>query len=348
MTEEKVPEIAEGKVGIAERLTEKFASILPWRKTNLYTGICIHPENYTAVLLSHTGAGVEIKNLATIPKEGSNYAISLRTAIRTLNKKWKLASSAVHVSLSSEQVTYKFFTLPGLSGKQIEQAIHTQLKSDKKWNPESHYLAFAPVKVIGNQTRVFASYAEQELVKLIMSDFSAIGANVYSIEPEIVSFHRALIFSKMVEDTTLALINATPTGGQLTIFTDAGVMLSRAIGGKREMISEEGEAKPEEEMNISAGESFDIDIAIDDMKKTFNYYEYSLIAGEVDAALLTGEPILIESLNHRVRDDLSIDTQNFVIDIAIQDEVASIFDPLTYATGLGAALGTVLGGTKWT
>ena len=46
----------------------------------------------------------------------------------------------------------------------------------------------------------------------------------------------------MIEDRTLAHINVTPATGQLTIFTEAGVMLSRAIGGKKAgMVLDEGE-----------------------------------------------------------------------------------------------------------
>lgn len=343
MADEKTVEITEEKVGIAEKFTEKLERFMPLRKENFYTGISIQPENFTAVLLSHTKNEFKIRNLAIIPKEGLNYASTLKSAIRALNKKWKLGSGKIYVSLSYGEISYKFLTLPELSEKQIEQAIHTQLKTDKKWDPNKHYLAFVPVRVVGNQTRVFASYVQQELVKLVMSSFSTLGASIYSIEPEIVSLHRALLFSKMLEDRTLALINIIPTGGQLTIFSEAGVMLSRAIGGKREGVSEEGEMQPEEEVNITAGESFDVDIAIDEINKSFNYYEYSLIAGEVDVAVFTGEPILVEPLSQRVRDDLSIDIVDFAIDIALDDKAAPIFDPLTYGTALGAALG----GVKW-
>ncbi len=339
MAEDKDAGMSKGKMGGIGSLAAKFGRLLPMRKAEVCTGISIRPESLTAVLLVDRGNEFRVSNLAIIERQEGESLSGLKSAIRSLNKKWKLASTEIHISLSSDQVVYKFLVLPGLSNKQMEQAIHAQLKTDKTWDPKKHYLAFAPVRAIRNQTRVFASYVEQELVKHILSGFSAIGAKVYSVEPEIASFHRALLFSKMLEDRTLALVEVMATGGQLTIFTKEGVMLSRGIGGKRQLATEE--EKPEEEADVSGVESFDVDIAVSEIKKTFNYYEYSLTAGEVDVGVFTGEPILLEALSRQVGDALGIETENFVIDIGLDGEVASTFDPLTHGTGLGVALGGV-------
>lgn len=330
----------EKKKSILDKLNEKFERIIPWGKIRLCTGISLEPSEMVAVLVSSTRTQLQVRNLARIDIKGANYSVALRNAIKALNRKWKLGNTEIYISLSSNKVIYKFLSLPGFPGKQMQQAVHSQLKTDKQWDPGKYYLAFSPVRTIGNQTRVFACYTEQEMVKSIASNFSTVGGQVYVIEPDIVSFHRALFYSGMLKDKTLALVSVSPTGGQLVIFTESGIMLSRAISGKKVgLITEEGEEKPKEELNVEAGESFDLDFAIDEIKKSFNYYEYSLIAGQVDAAIVTGEPILLEPFSKRIEDELGLDIENFVVDIPLGDEITSSFDPLTYGRGLGAIWG---------
>ncbi len=337
--EESIP-TEEKKESILDKISEKFERLIPWGKIRFCTGISLEPSEIVAVLISSTGTQLHIRNLARIDIKGANYSTALRNAIKDLNRKWKLGNTEIYLSLSSNQIIYKFLSLPRLSGKQMQPAVHSQLKTDKQWDPGKHYLAFSPVRTIGNQTRIFACYAEQEIVKSIASDFSTGGGQVYVIEPDVVSFHRALFYSGMLDGRTLALISISPTGGQLVIFTESGVMLSRAISGKKVgLITEEGEEKPKEELNVEAGESFDLDFAMDEIKKSFNYYEYSLIAGQVDVAIVTGEPILLESFSKRIEDELGLDIEDFVIDMPLEDEIASSFDSLTYCRGLGAILG---------
>ncbi len=327
---------------------------LPWEKPAQFAGIHITPDELHSVFLFKKGNKPVVRELVTTPisaAEATSRPDALKKALRELNKTVRLKATQIYAALSSEQVSFKFMLLPALSEEQLPQAIQQQMKIEKDWDPKKYYIDSSSVGMIGNQTRVFTTYVEREIIEATLLLFAGFGCETFCIEPDITALHRALHFSKMLSGQTLAMVDANEREGRLTIFTDAGAMLSRLIGGKQRAVAEEGgkeeaggESKSEEEEIIDkggGGEVFDIDLAIKDMKKTFDYYEYSLVAGTVGQVTLVGNPKITNPLQERVTAELGLPIKPFVLDIELSEKAAEGFDPAAYGVSVGSALGGI-------
>ncbi len=327
---------------------------LPWKKPVQFAGIHITPDELHSAFLLKKGNKPVVQELVTTPinaAEATSRPDALKKALRGLNKTVRLKATQIYATLSSEQVSFKFMLLPALSEEQLPQAIQQQMKTEKDWDPKKYYIDSSSVGMIGNQTRVFTTYVEREIIEATLLLFAGFGCETFCIEPDITALHRALHFSKMLSGETIAVVDADERKGRLTIFTDAGVMLSRIIGGKQRAVVEEeskekadGEAKGEEEEIIDkggGGEVFDTDLAVKDLKKTFDYYEYSLVAGTVDQITLIGNPKITNPLQEQVTAELGLPVKPFVLDIELSEKVSEGFDPVTYGVSVGSALGGI-------
>ena len=348
---EETPE-KEGKAGLIGGLLAKFAA-----QEKFCAGIYINPESLRAVLLSPGKGRVVVETLETVPLGGEGTTTRLeamRRAVRELNKKMKLKRAELYLSLSADQVAFKFFLFPGLSGEQIRQAVEQQLKTDKKWNPSAWYLDFASVGMMGGKTRVIATYVARGVVQSLVTLFGSLGCQVYVVEPDIVSLHRALAFTGIVrEGRTVAVVNAEAKTGRVSMFTRAGVTLSRTIGRMRPRLgegTETGGGIPEEGGGEEAGgdaglrgEEFQIDVAREELVTTFDYYEYSLIGVRPEAVVLMGDPSLTEVMREQIPDALGVDIEPLAIDVGLNEKIVDEYDSVVYGVSVGCALGGVPG-----
>lgn len=333
-------ENSEEKGGI-DRLSDKISRMVPWGKSRLLAGILVKSDQITAVLVSGSGDNFSVKDASTVKIEGSTYAAGLKNAVRSLSRKWKLGRADNYAALDSHQVSYNFISLPGLSCEQMQQTVCKHLRAEGKWDPSSDYLAFSPVGAAGSRTRVFSCYTSRELVLSVLDAFSAEGAKVHAVEPDVVSLHRYLSYGGMLEDRTLALVDVAEGEGRISLFTESGVALSRSLlgGGAGSGDEIEGvEGGPR-----TAGGGLDPNIAVDEIVRTCNYYEYSLSAGKVDALALTGESDILESLSAKLDKDIGIPVEEIASDIPMLEEAACSFEHCIHDAGLGA----VLSGVTW-
>ncbi|MCD5398044.1 pilus assembly protein PilM [candidate division NPL-UPA2 bacterium] len=317
------------------------------KKKALYAGVYLTADNLRAVLLSGSSNNLILKDLATIPLSGVNMLEAVKEGLKQLNAKIKLRHTQVYLALSDDHIFSKFFLLPALSDDQLQQAVEYQMKPDKKWDPGTCRLSFDSVGMVGSQTRVFAAYMPQNLVTSLLSLFATVEAQVYVIEPDLTALHKAILASKIFADIeVVAVVNAEAKKGRLTIFTKNGVMLSRRVGRLRAGMADEEEGEGEGAASsikdktdaLPLLEEFHLDVAINELIKTFDYYEYSLTAEKIDAIVLMGDPGLAIPLGKRIVDEVGVDIKPLVMKSINLGKAAAGFDPLIYAVSVGTAL----------
>ncbi len=97
-------------------------------------------------------------------------------------------------------------------------------------------------------------------------------------------------------------------------------------------------------MAVSHG-AFNLDLAMEDLSKTLDYYEYSLLGDSVSGVILMGDPSMMQPVKDRVGNDLGLRAVDLNMAGAFGGGrgVAHTVDPLVHGVSLGAALGGVKG-----